>query len=85
MSRNGKIVKFSEKLHEYEAGVSFEKRADGVCVLTGAADSWDKVVGAGMIAQKSGLFTGVVNNVKLRGVTEPPMKPLHSATKNTTV
>lgn len=73
MSRNGKIVKFSEKLHEYEAGVSFEKRADGVCVLTGAADSWDKVVGAGMIAQKSGLFTGVVNNVKLRGVTEPPM------------
>lgn len=69
-----KFTKFTESIKEYEAGVTVEKREDGVCVLSGTADTWGKVVQVGVMAQKSGLFGGVVNDVVLRGYKQPPMR-----------
>jgi len=50
------------------------EQKNGCLYLSGEVDSWDEVVQAGLLCAKTGSKTHVVNDMKVRGFTQPETK-----------
>lgn len=68
------LKKISKKL--FKAGYSDIKVgfSNGAVVLEGELDNWDDIVQAGRLAVYNKNSRGVINNIKLKGFKEPPMR-----------
>ena len=66
-----KIAKKLLKAGLFDIEVGFE---NGSVVLRGELDSWEDIVNAGRLAVDTKNSRGVINDIKLKGFEEPPMK-----------
>ena len=66
-----KIAKKLFKAGLFDIEVGFE---NGSVVLRGELDSWEDIVNAGRLAVDTKNSRGVINDIKLKGFEEPPMK-----------
>lgn len=70
-----KLDKVRKILTEYDcAQISVHER-DDIVFLEGELNSWDKIVTIGKKISKTGLYSHVVNNIHLKGFTQPISKP----------
>ncbi|MEG2085402.1 MAG: NAD(P)/FAD-dependent oxidoreductase [Clostridia bacterium] len=71
MNKKEKIV---YSIRSINPSIMVMERNDGVCCISGIVDDWNDAIKAGNIAYYSGLYSGVVNDIKLNGFIEAKMR-----------
>jgi glycerol-3-phosphate dehydrogenase len=68
------ISSLNKKLHKHFGTTISASEQNGCLHLTGELSDWQEIVKAGLLSVNKKRYLGVVNDVKLVGVTIPPMK-----------